>query len=130
MVNTNRLMNPQAITGIFGRMPLFKGSQLLTLQMKRDGPSLYIQIGTKETVEKKPLRWDEWDIVYIEISFWGGKDLKIQSFGTFNAIEQFKIEDGEESAYINIQCSNGMAISCLLDWARVERITPGLIGGL
>jgi hypothetical protein len=52
MVNTNRLMNPQAITGIFGRMPLFKGSQLLTLQMKRDGPSLYIQIGTKETVEK------------------------------------------------------------------------------
>lgn len=79
-------MNPQAITGIFGCMPLFKGSQLLTLQMKRDG--------------------------------------------TFNEIEQFKIEDGEESAYINIQCSNGMATSCLFDWARVERITPGLIGGL
>jgi Immunity protein 50 len=129
MVSSNRLLNPQAITGIFGRMPLLKGSELLTLQMKRDGPSLYIQIDTKETIEKKPVRWDEWDIVYIEISFWGVKDLEIHSFGTFNEIEQFLIEDGEESSSITIQCSNGMSISCLFDWARVERITPGLIGG-
>jgi Immunity protein 50 len=129
MVSSNRLMNPQAITGIFGRMPLLKRSELLTLQMKRDGPSLYIQIGTKETIEKKPVRWDEWDIVYIEISFWGVNDLEIHSFGTFNEIEQFLIEDGKESSSITIQCSNGMSISCLFDWARVERITPGLIGG-
>ncbi|MGG0542637.1 Imm50 family immunity protein [Priestia aryabhattai] len=128
MINSNRIMNPQAVTGIFGRMPMFNNSELLSVQIKRDGPTLFIQLSTKEIVKNKPKRWDEWDIVYIEMSFLGVKELEINSFGTINEIEEFEIEDIGEGGSIKIQCTNRMSITCLFDWARIEQINPGLIG--
>lgn len=67
MINSSRIMNPQAITGIFRSMPMFNDSELLNVQIKRDGPTLFIQLSTKEIVKNKPKRWSEWDIVYVEM---------------------------------------------------------------
>lgn len=128
MINSSRIMNPQAITGIFGRMPMFNDSELLNVQIKRDGPTLFIQLSTKEIVKNKPKRWSEWDIVYVEMSFFGVRELEINSFGTINEIEQFEIEDIGEEGSVKIHCSNGMSINCLFDWARIEQINPGLLG--
>lgn len=128
MINSSRIMNPQAITGIFGSMPMFNDSELLNVQIKRDGPTLFIQLSTKEIVKNKPKRWSEWDIVYVEMSFLGVRELEINSFGTINEIEQFEIEDIGEEGSIKIQCSNSMSINCLFDWARIEQINPSLIG--
>ncbi|MEH7469529.1 Imm50 family immunity protein, partial [Priestia megaterium] len=66
MINSSRIMNAQAITGIFGRVLTFNGSELLNVQIKRDGPTLFIELSTKEMVKNKPKRWNEWDIVYVE----------------------------------------------------------------
>lgn len=128
MINSSRIMNPQAITGIFGSMPMFNDSELLNVQIKRDGPTLFIQLSTKEIVKNKPKRWSEWDIVYVDMSFFGVRELEINSFGTINEIEQFEIEDIGEEGSIKIQCRNRMSINCLFDWARIEQINPGLIG--
>lgn len=54
--------------------------------------------------------------------------MEINSFGTINEVVQFEIEDIGEEGSIKIQCSNRMSINCLFDWARIERINPGLIG--
>lgn len=75
MINSNRIMNPQAITGIFGGMSVFEKSELLNVQVNRDGPTLFIQLSTKEIVKNKPKRWSEWDIVYIEMSFFWCKGI-------------------------------------------------------
>lgn len=128
MINSSRIMNPQAIIGIFGSMPNFKDTELLNVQLKRDGPTLFIQLSTKEIVKNKPKRWSEWDIVYVEMSFLGVKNLEVNSFGTINKIEQFVIEDIGEEGSLNIKCSNSMSINCLFDWARIEQISPGLLG--
>lgn len=128
MINSSRIMNAQAITGIFGRMLTFNGSELLNVQIKRDGPTLFIELSTKEMVKNKPKRWNVWDIVYVEMSFFGVRELEINSFGTMNEIKQFEMEDIGEEGSIKIQCSNKMSITCLFDWARIEQINPGLIG--
>ena len=121
-------MNPQAITGIFGSMPNFKDTELLNVQLKRDGPTLFIQLSTKEIVKNKPKRWSEWDIVYIEMSFFDVKNLEVNSFGTINEIEQFDIKEIGEEGSVKIKCSNSTSINCLFDWARIEQISPGLLG--
>ena len=121
-------MNPQAVTGIFESMEIFNDSELLNVQIKRDGPTLLISFSTKDVVKNKPKRWSEWDIVYVEMSFFAVRDLRINSFGTNNEIEQFEIVDIGEEASLKIQCKNKMSLSCLFDWARIEQVKPGLIG--
>jgi hypothetical protein len=59
MLVESRIMNPQALLGIFGRMPEFSGAELLDVQLRRDGPTLFLRIMTKEAVPIKPKRWDK-----------------------------------------------------------------------
>lgn len=121
-------MNPQALTSIFGAMPRFELAELLNVRIERDRPTLFIRLATNETIKNKPKRWGEYDIVYIEMSFLGIRSLKINSFGTYNTIKKFKIEDGKEEASIELCCHNEVSINGFFDWARIETITPGLIG--
>lgn len=124
MINKIKLMNPQAFTSIFGDIPSLDDSELLDIQLKRDGPTLFIRLLTREIIKIKPKRWDKWDVVYVEMSFLGIRDLVINGLGTNNQIILFEINDGA----LEIRCTNQMHIKCAFDWARVEQITPGLIG--
>ena len=121
-------MNPQALLSIFGKVPEFSGSELLDVQLRRDGPTLFLRIMTKEPVAIKPKRWDKWDVIYVELSFFGLRNMIINGLGTENKINKFEITDGEEDGALQIVCQNQMEISCSFDWARVEQINPGLIG--
>lgn len=128
MISLQRIMNHQALTTIFGEFPTFVHSEVLDVQLQRDGPTLSIRLLTKELVRNKPKRWSEWDVVYVELSFFSVQNLKIIDYGTNNTIVQFKVKNTEEEGVLNITCDNGMTITCTFDWIRVEKITPGLIG--
>lgn len=63
MIDQFKFLNPQALIGIFGKIPKFEESELVDVRLKRDGPTLVIQLMTKENVENKPKRWNKWDVI-------------------------------------------------------------------
>ncbi|MEC0555066.1 immunity 50 family protein [Bacillus haynesii] len=128
MISQLKFMNPQAIANIFGDMPNFIDSELMDVELRRDGPCLFVRLMTKKDVVNKPKRWNKWDVVYIEISFIAVRNLTIKGLGTSNIINQFEINEDEEEESLKIKCSNQMEIECLFEWARIESISPGLIG--
>ncbi len=62
--------------GVFGKAPKLEDVELLEVRLKRDGPTLFILLMTKETVEHKPKRWNKWDVIYVEISFFTIQNLR------------------------------------------------------
>ena len=127
MINQFKIMNPQAFISIFGNIPNLDHSDLLEVQLRRDGPTLFILLLTNEAIKTKPKRWEKWDVVYVEMSFIGVRNLTINGIGTNNHIDQLEIKDVGEDGVLEIRCNNQMHIRCSFDWARVESITPGLI---
>ena len=85
-------------------------SELLDVRLKRDGPTLVIQLMTKENVENKPKRWDKWDVIYVEISFFAIHNLTIKGLGTENIIDYFEINTIEEEGLLKIKCKNQMLV--------------------
>ncbi|WP_242213114.1 immunity 50 family protein [Bacillus cereus group sp. BfR-BA-01383] len=128
MIDQLKILNPQALINIFGKVPEFEGAELLDVRLKRDGPTLVIQLMTKETVEHKPKRWNKWDVIYVEISFFTIRNLIIENLGTENIIDYFEISTTSEGSLLKIKCKNQMIVESLFDWARIEGVTPGLIG--
>ncbi|KAA0743779.1 hypothetical protein DN389_18985 [Bacillus sp. AY3-1] len=128
MIDQLKILNPQALISIFGKIPKFEDAELLEVCLKRDGPTLVTQLMTKENVEHKPKRWNNWDVIYVEISFFTIRNLTIESLGTENIIEHFEISTTSEGSLLKIKCKNQMIVETLFDWARIEGVTPGLIG--
>lgn len=128
MTDLSKIINPQAFIGVFEKIPDFKKSEILDIQLKRDGSKMIISLMTMEKVQNKPKKWGKWDVVYVDISFLGLKNLSINGFGTNNIIELFDVKANDNKVFLNIQCSNKMSIVCEFDWMRVNSITPGLLG--
>ncbi|XYP69187.1 immunity 50 family protein [Bacillus subtilis] len=100
----------------------------MNVELNRDGPCLFVCLMTKDVVENKPKRWGKWDVVYVEMSFIGVQDLLIKNLGTNNIVDQFEISELNGNGSLKIKCNNQMQLECLFDWARIENITPGLLG--
>lgn len=100
----------------------------MNVDLNRDGPTLFIRLMTKDSVKNKPKRWGNFDVVYVELSFIGVTDLKINHLGNNNIIDHFEISTTENEGFLKINCKNQMQIETIFDWARVEQISPGLIG--
>ncbi|MEK5135050.1 immunity 50 family protein [Bacillus sp. FSL W8-0645] len=128
MIREEKFMNPQAMTQIFGEIPQFKNAEIMNVDLNRDGPTLFIRLMTKDSVKNKPKRWGNFDVVYVELSFIGVTDLKINHLGNNNIIDHFEISTTENEGLLKINCKNQMQIETIFDWARVEQISPGLIG--
>lgn len=128
MIREEKFMNPQAMTQIFEEIPQFKNAEIMNVDLNRDGPTLFIRLMTKDSVKNKPKRWEIFDVVYVELSFIGVKDLKINHLGNSNIIHHFEISTTENEGLLKINCKNQMQIETIFDWARVEQISPGLIG--
>ncbi|PEW40477.1 hypothetical protein CN431_16490 [Bacillus cereus] len=128
MIDQLKILNPQTLISIFGKVPKFEEAELLEVCLKRDGPTLVIQLMTNENVEHKPKRWNKWDVIYVEISFFTIQNLIIENLGTKNIIEHFEISTMSEGSLLKIKCKNQMIVESLFDWARIEGVTPGLIG--
>ena len=120
MIDQFKFLNPQALISIFGKIPKLKESELLEVRLKRDGPTLVIQLMTKENVENKPKRWNKWDVIYVEISFFTIHNLTIKGLGTENIIDYFEINTIEEEGLLKIKCKNQMLVECSFEWAKVE----------
>ena len=123
-----KFLNPQALTSIFGNIPVFEGSELVDIQLKRDGPILFMTLMTKEEVKTKPKRWDHWDVVYIQLSFLTIRNLDIKGWGKDNIVTQFELSDNMENNSLEIKGNNGLRINTNFEWVNVEKVTPGLIG--
>ncbi|AZQ48037.1 immunity 50 family protein [Bacillus albus] len=82
-----KILNPQALIGVFGKAPKLEDVELLEVRLKRDGPTLFILLMTKETVEHKPKRWNKWDVIYVEISFFTIQNLTIENLRRENIID-------------------------------------------
>lgn len=128
MIREEKFMNPQAMTQIFGEIPQFNNAEIMNVDLNRDGPTLFIRLMTKDSVKNKPKRWGNFDVVYVELSFIGVTDLKINHLGNNNIIDHFEISTTENEGLLKINCKNQMQIETIFDWARVEQISPGLIG--
>ena len=128
MIDQLKILNPQTLISIFGKVPKFEEAELLEVCLKRDGPTLVIQLMTNENVEHKPKRWNKLDVIYVEISFFTIQNLIIENLGTENIIEHFEISTMSEGSLLKIKCKNQMIVESLFDWARIEGVTPGLIG--
>lgn len=100
----------------------------MNVDLNRDGPTLFIRLMTKDSVKNTPKRWRDFDVVYVELSFIGVTDLKINHLGNNNIIDHFEISTTENEGFLKINCKNQMQIETIFDWARVEQISPGLIG--
>ncbi|MEC3515514.1 Imm50 family immunity protein, partial [Bacillus thuringiensis] len=44
MIDQFKILNPQALISIFGEIPKLEESELLDVRLKRDGPTLVIQL--------------------------------------------------------------------------------------
>ncbi|MEK4050507.1 immunity 50 family protein [Bacillus sp. FSL K6-2839] len=128
MIREEKFMNLQAMTQIFGEIPQFKNAEIMNVDLNRDGPTLFIRLMTKDSVKNKPKRWGNFDVVYVELSFIGVTDLKINHLGNNNIIDYFEISTTEDQGLLKINCKNQMQIETIFDWARIEQISPGLIG--
>lgn len=128
MIREEKFMNPQAMTQIFGEIPQFKNAEIMNVDLNRDGPTLFIRLMTKDSVKNKPKRWGNFDVVFVELSFIGVTDLKINHLGNNNIIDHFEISTTENEGLLKINCKNQMQVETIFDWARVEQISPGLIG--
>ncbi len=128
MINISKILNPQAITGIFGEMPDFIGSEILELRLKRDGPTLFINLMIKQPVKTVPKRWPEkWDVIYVEFSFIGIRSLHINDWMNNNLIQRFEIIEQNEDGNLKIVCDEALVLGHF-DWCRIENIKPGLLG--
>lgn len=128
MIREKKFMNPQAMSQIFGEIPQFKNAEIMNVDLNRDGPTLFIRLMTKDSVKNKPKRWRDFDVVYVELSFIGVTDLKINHLGNNNIIDHFEISTTGDEGLLKINCKNQMQIETIFDWARVEQISSGLIG--
>ncbi|MBA4536060.1 hypothetical protein H1Z61_02625 [Bacillus aquiflavi] len=127
MISEMKIINPQALTSIFGCIPRFNGSEILEVQLKRNIPIMLLTFMTKEIVQNKPKHWRAWNVIYVKMSFYPVHDIVMNGFGTNNFIKCMTIKNTKESGVLKIKCYNQMQIKCLFDWARIEEITPGLI---
>ena len=130
MIDSVKIMNPKALTNIFGILPDFIGSELMDIRIKSFRRTMFIQLMTTQPVQAKPKRWDKWDVIYVEISLGDIRNLVINGDVRSNSIIQFDLEKVGEEGLLGIKCNNEMYIRCTFDWARIEQITPGLIGSL
>ena len=128
MINKNIIMNPQALEGIFGGVPDFIGSELMDVRLKSFERTIVLQLMTNQPIQNKPERWDKVDVVYVDMSLFDVRNLIISGDISSNSITQFDMSKEETAGILEIRCNNQMQIKCLLDWARVEKVTPGLIG--
>ncbi|WP_422110892.1 Imm50 family immunity protein [Burkholderia ambifaria] len=82
MNTITKVMNPQAITSIYGEFPSLVGTELTEVRVARDEPRISIRLATGQKPTKHPTRWPQnYDEVYIGISFVGVCDFSFFQWG-------------------------------------------------
>ncbi|MGN3960353.1 immunity 50 family protein [Burkholderia gladioli] len=124
-----RIMNPQALTALYGRNAPLDGAEIVEVLLKRDEPRLSVRIMTTQKPLSQPNRWPkDYDVVYLSLSFIGVCDLSIGNWGHDNIVATFISTVADNIASITINCKEGASIAFKCDWVRMEGVTPGHLG--
>lgn len=124
-----RIMNPQALTALYGSDAPLDGAEIVEVQLKRDEPRLSMRIMITQKPLSQPNRWPkDYDVVYLSLSFIGASGLSIAEWGHDNIIAAFVSTVADDDVSITINCKEGASISMKCDWVRVEGITYGYLG--
>lgn len=129
MSTHDRLMNPQALTSLYGDFPSLDGSEFIGANFRCDDPLLTAKFVTKKKPRISPKRWPQpYDEVIIELSFIGVDRLSFREWGYKNLIHTFALGFAGDRASVRILCENGAALEFLCDWIRIESVNYGLVG--
>ncbi|AJK50763.1 immunity 50 family protein [Burkholderia plantarii] len=124
-----RIMNPQALTALYGNDAPLAGASIVEVQLKRDEPRLSMRIMITQKPLSQPNRWPkDYDVVYINLSFIGVSGLSIGEWGHDNIVATFVSTVTDNDVSIKINCKEGASIALKCDWVRVEGITYGYLG--
>lgn len=127
MISNSKIINPQALVGIFGKFPNFLDSELIDIHINCFNKSVKIRLVTKEEVKERPKRWGEWDVVYVDFIFYDVKELRLYGDIEVSIVKSLEICDLNNECSLELLCSNDFMLKGRFEWARVENITPGLI---
>ncbi|WP_175700552.1 immunity 50 family protein [Burkholderia ambifaria] len=129
MNTTTKVMNPQAITSIYGEFPSLIGAELTEVRVARDEPRISIRFATGRRPIKHPARWPQnYDEIYIEISFVAVSDFSFCQWGYKNIVEEVDLNDIDGRVSVRFYCKNQVALKFSCDWIRVESIAYGYVG--
>lgn len=129
MIKHDRVMNPQALTSLYGNFPSLEGSELIAVNFRRDDPLLTAKFATTRKPTVSPKRWPQhYDEVIIEFSFIAVDRLSFREWGHRNSITGFGCRSVDARASVQIFCDNGAALEFLCDWIRIESVNYGLTG--
>ncbi|UEP35151.1 immunity 50 family protein [Burkholderia ambifaria] len=129
MNTTTKVMNPQAITSIYGVFPSLVGAELTEVRVARDEPRISIRLATGQKPTKHPTRWPQnYDEVYIGISFVGVCDFSFFQWGQKNIVEEVDLKDMDDRVSVRFSCKNQVALKFSCDWIRIEGVAWGYVG--
>lgn len=129
MTTHGKVMNPQALTSLYGEFPSLDGAELIGVNFRCDDPLLTAKFVTREKPRVNPKRWpQQFDEVIIELSFMGVGGLSFREWGYRNAINKFELGSRGDRASVRISCENGTVLEFLCDWIRIESVNYGLVG--
>ncbi|MDS0794830.1 immunity 50 family protein [Burkholderia pseudomultivorans] len=125
-----RIMNPQALTALYGSDVPLDGAEIVEVRLGRDEPRLSVRIMTARKPLSPPSRWPtDYDVVYLNLSFIGASDLSLEGWGRDNVIATFSSTVTDNGMSITIHCREGVSIALKCDWVRVEGVAYGYLGG-
>ncbi|GMG92742.1 immunity 50 family protein [Cupriavidus metallidurans] len=124
-----RIVNPQALTALYGSEVPLVGAEIVEVHLKRDEPRLSVRIMTTRKPLSQPNRWPkDYDVVYLGLSFIGVSGISIDGWGHDNMVATFESTITDNVASIEINCKEGLSIELKCDWVRVEGVTYGNLG--
>ncbi|WP_395316828.1 immunity 50 family protein [Variovorax sp. UC74_104] len=129
MISPQKILNPQALISLYGEFPSLIGSEITEFALKRDEPNALIKIMTEGKPKYAPVRWPEdYDVVYLGLSFIGIKKMAASNWGRANVVDQFELEEVGGLMAVRVSCENGLSISFDCDWISIDSVVPGSIG--
>jgi hypothetical protein len=129
MNTTTKVMNPQAITSIYGEFPSHIGAELTEVRVARDEPRISVRFATERRPIKHPARWPQnYDEIYIGISFVGVYDFSFFQWGQKNIVEEVDLKDIDDRVSVRFSCKNQVTLKFSCDWIRIEGVAWGYVG--
>lgn len=123
MISLSRFKNSQFLLEIYEKFPTFTDVEVTNLKLNRDGPTLAVEIITKEIPIKSPRKWGDFNFVFIELAFFSIQKIKISAFEG-NGSTSISLSDNSE--IFEIEMSGAAELSATAEFAIIKNVKPVL----
>lgn len=129
MNDYQKFLNPQALLALYGDFSPLDDSEVFEVLLKRDEPRVSIKLMTKKKPKNPPDRWSQdYDAIYLGISFIGVQKITANDWGHSNTVGQFSIENSVDRASVRMSCKENFSITFDCDWISIDSLIPGNVG--